>query len=156
MFISHVIMGDTEGAELWALAVGLMALMVILSSGIDLYYGIRASKAAGCFRTTSSGLRATAEKDVNYLMLYFLAVFIDACLSMWITIPVACVLIAVSEIAIEGVSVMENRRRMKDSDAPLSIAKAIAKTYGIKEAGKIQEIVKAVKKEMKAKKKEEE
>ncbi len=150
LFISHIIAGDIENAKLWGLAIGSMAVMVLLSSLMDLYFGIRASKACGSYRTTSYGLRATAEKDVTYLMLYFLAAFIDACLSLWITIPVACVLVAVGEIAIEAVSVYENRRRIKDGITdPLNVAKAIAKTYGIKDARKIEMLIAAIREQSK-------
>ena len=149
LFISHIIAGDVENAKLWGLAIGLMAAMVLISSLMDLYFGIKASKAAGQYKTTSYGLRATAEKDVTYLMLFFLAAFIDACLSLWLTIPVACVLVAVGEIAIEGVSVWENRKRIKDGRAdPLNVAKAMAKSLGIKDAHKIELLYDTIRKEI--------
>lgn len=149
LFISHIINGDVESAKLWGLAIGLMAVMVLVASLMDLYFGIKASRAAGQFKTTSYGLRATAEKDVTYLMLYFLAAFIDACLSLWLTIPIACVLVAVGEIAIEGVSVWENRRRIKDGRAdPLNVAKAMAKSLGIKDAHKIELLYETIRKEI--------
>ena len=149
LFISHIINGDVESAKLWGLAIGLMAVMVLVASLMDLYFGIKASRAAGQFKTTSYGLRATAEKDVTYLMLYFLAAFIDACLSLWIKIPIACVLVAVGEIAIEGVSVWENRRRIKDGRAdPLNVAKAMAKSLGIKDAHKIELLYETIRKEI--------
>lgn len=149
MFIAHIISGDVESAKLWGLAIGLMAVMVLLSSLMDLYFGIKASKAAGQFKTTSYGLRETANKDVTYLMLYFLAAFIDACLSLWVSLPIVCVLVAVGEIAIEGVSVWENRRRIKDGKAdPLNVAKAMAKSLGIKDARKIELLYDAIRKEI--------
>lgn len=149
MFIAHVISGDIESAKLWGFAIGMMALMVLAASLMDLYFGIKASKAAGNYKTTSYGLRATAEKDVTYLMLFFLAAFIDACLSLWISIPVACVLVAVGEIAIEAVSVWENRKRIKDGRAdPLNVAKAMAKSLGIKDAHKVELLYEAVRNEI--------
>ena len=149
LFIAHIISGDVESAKLWGLAIGLMAIMVLLSSLMDLYFGIKASKAAGNYKTTSYGLRATAEKDVTYLMLYFLAAFIDACLSLWLKIPIACVLVAVGEIAIEAVSVWENRKRVKDGRAdPLNVAKAMAKSLGIKDAHKVELLYDAIRKEI--------
>lgn len=145
LFISYLISGDVESAKLWGLAIGSMALMIILASLMDLYFGIRASKAAGNYRTTSYGLRATAEKDVTYLMLFFLSAFIDACLSLWLKIPVACVLMSVGEILIEAVSVFENRKRIKDGHAdPLNVAEAIAKTYNIKDLHKIELLIQTV------------
>lgn len=153
-FISHIITGDLENAKLWGLAIGLMAVMVLIASLMDLYFGIRASKAAGQFKTTSYGLRETANKDVTYLMLYFLAAFIDACLSLWVALPIVCVLVAVGEIAIEGVSVWENRRRIKDGRAdPLNVAKAMAKSLGIKDAHKIELLYETIRKEIEKEKK---
>jgi len=149
LFIGHIISGDVEAAKLWGLAIGMMAVMVLASSLMDLYFGIKASKAAGQFKTTSYGLRETANKDVTYLMLYFLAVFIDACLSLWCKIPIVCVLVAVGEIAIEAVSVWENRKRIKDGKAdPLNVAKAMAKSLGIKDAHKIELLYETIRKEI--------
>lgn len=149
LFISYIISGNVESAKMWGLAIGLMALMVLASSLMDLYFGIKASKACGIYKTTSYGLRATAEKDVTYLMLFFLAAFIDACLSLWISIPVACVLVAIGEIAIEAVSVWENRKRVKDGRAdPLNVAKAMAKSLGIKDAHKIEILYDTIKEEI--------
>lgn len=149
LFIGHIISGDVEAAKLWGLAIGMMAVMVLAASLMDLYFGIKASKAAGNYKTTSYGLRATAEKDVTYLMLFFLAAFIDACLSLWIKIPVACVLVAVGEIAIEAVSVWENRKRIKDGRAdPLNVAKAMAKSLGIKDAHKVELLYDAIRQEI--------
>lgn len=52
LFISHIINGDVASAKLWGLAIGLMACMVLVSSLMDLYFGIKASKAAGVYWPT--------------------------------------------------------------------------------------------------------
>lgn len=148
LFVNHLVNGDVAMVQMWGMAVGVMALMVTLSSLIDLYFGIKASKAVGAYKTTSYGFRATVEKDVFYLTFYFMAVMIDACLSFFLTIPVASVLCALAEIGIEAVSVYENNNRCKEGRTnPVNVAKAIAKSYGIKDIHKIELLVKAIKEE---------
>lgn len=149
LFVNHLVNGDLAMVNMWGIAVGVMALMVVLSSLIDLYFGIKASKSVGEYKTTSYGFRATVEKDVFYLLFYFMAVMIDACLSFFLTIPVASVLCALAEIGIEAVSVYENNNRCKEGRTnPVNVAKAIAKSYGIKDIHKIELLVNAIRKEM--------
>lgn len=148
LFVNHLVTGDLGMAQMWVMAVGVMALMVVLASLIDLRFGIKASKAVGAYKTTSYGFRATVEKDVFYLAFYFMAVMIDACLSFFLSIPVASVLCALAEIGIEAVSVYENNNRCKEGRTnPVNVAKAIAKSYGIKDMHKIELLVKAIKEE---------
>lgn len=147
LFINHLITGDFENLKWWMLAIAIMAMLVIISSVIDLYYGILASKAAGIFQTTSYGLRKTVDKDKGYLTFYAFGVLIDSCLSFFCAIPVSCAVVAIGEILIEGVSVMENRKRARinDSSNPLDVAKAVIKTFGISDAQKIEEIITYIK-----------
>ena len=147
LFINYVINGDFEGLKWWSLAIGIMALLIIIASLIDLYYGICVSKAAGIFQTTSYGLRKTAEKDKGYLTLYAFGVLVDSCLSFFCAIPVSCAALAIGEILIEGVSVMENRKRAKIdiNGNPLDVAKAVIKTFGISDAQKIEEVIAYIK-----------
>lgn len=148
MFINHLVNGDLVMANMWGVAVGVMALMVIIASLIDLRFGIKASKAVGAYKTTSYGFRATVEKDVFYLAFYFMAVMIDGCLSFFLSVPIASVLCALAEIGIEAVSVYENQNRCKEGRTnPVNVAKAIAKSYGIKDIHKIELLVKAIKDE---------
>ena len=141
-FISFVLSGNIELAGMWLAAVALMAIAVIAASVIDLYWGIRASKKLGNFKTSSYGLRRTATKDQGYLALYFCAALIDACLSFVMKIPAASMLIAISEIGIEMWSVREKMRAIRRDEAdPLDVARAIANTYGLKEAGRIVELL---------------
>lgn len=142
LFIHHILTGDIVNLKWWALAIGIMAGLVLISSVIDLIFGIKASKAVGNFRTSSYGLRKTVEKDVSYMAFYLFGIMIDGCLSFFLDMPICTILVAVSEILIEGVSVMENRKRMKaDDNDPLIVARAIIKTFGITEAQKIEDII---------------
>lgn len=142
IFISFVLNGNIRLAEMWLAAVAIMAIAIIAASILDLYWGIRASKKLGNFKTSSYGLRRTATKDQGYLALYFCAVLIDACLSFVMKIPAASMLIAISEIAIEAWSVHEKMRTIRKGDPdPLAIARAISNTYGLKEASRIVELL---------------
>lgn len=146
LFIQQFIDGDLEGIKWRALAVTIMAIMVLLASAIDLYYGIKASKAAGMFQTTSYGVRKTIDKDSGYMIFFTFAVMLDACLSFFTDIPACTVVIALSEIAIEAMSVMENRKRIGMSGQnPLDVARAVIKTFGISDAKKIEEVINYIK-----------
>lgn len=142
MFISYLLEGDTKAIALWCLAVGCMALLVIVASLIDLRYGIQASRYLGVYKTRSYGLRQTTEKDKNYMSLYFFAVLIDACLSFFVKIPAACACMAIGEIIVEAVSVREKIHIMKkDEKDPLDVAKAVANAYGVTDATKIASVM---------------
>ena len=142
LFINHIISGDVASLKWWALAIAIMAALVLVASVIDLVYGIKASKAAGIFQTSSYGLRKTIEKDVSYMMFFLFSIMIDGCLSFFVTLPVCSIVVAVSEIIVEAVSVMENRKRANiDSANPLDVARAIIKTFGISDAAKIEEVI---------------
>lgn len=143
LFIQHLIQGDVIALRWWALTIGILAIMVLFSSVIDLVYGIKASKAAGIFQTTSYGIRKTVEKDVSYMMFFLFGIFIDGCLSFFLATPICCVIIAASEILIEGLSVRENMKRIGMSGKdPMDVARAIIKTFGISDAQKIDEVIK--------------
>lgn len=58
-------------------------LLVILSNGIDLYFGIKKSKESGVY-THSYGLRKTSEKVVQYLAFMFFMLFIDVLNPIWV------------------------------------------------------------------------
>jgi hypothetical protein len=142
LFISYLLEGDVRGVEFWCLAVGCMALLVIVASLVDLRYGIQASRYLGVYKTRSYGLRQTTEKDKNYMSLYFLFVLIDACLSFFVKIPAACACVAIGEILVEALSVREKIQIMKKDDPdPLDVAKAVANAYGVHDLGKITEVM---------------
>ena len=146
LFISYLLNGDIPAVGYWLAAVGIIALLVIIASVFDLRLGIKASKKVGQFKTTSFGLRKTISKDKDYMTFYFFAVLIDSCLSFILEFPVACACIAVAEILIEGVSVREKLAILRnDATDPLAVAKAVATAYGISDAEKIANVLKAVK-----------
>lgn len=147
LFIHHVIEGDIESLKWWALAIAIMAALVLLSSVIDLVYGIKASKAAGIYQTSSYGLRKTVDKDVSYMMFFLFSIMIDGCLSFFVTMPVCSIVVAISEIIIEGVSVIENRKRANVTEGtdPLTVMRAVIKTFGISDAQKVEEVIKYIK-----------
>ena len=66
---------------------------------------------------------------------------------------VSCAVVAIGEIIIEGVSVVENSKRAKINDCtnPLDVAKAVIKTFGISDAKKIEEIITYIKEQKKEK-----
>lgn len=146
LFIHHIITGDFDNLKWWTLAIAIMGAMVLLSSVIDLIYGVKASKAAGIFQTTSYGLRKTVEKDVSYMMFYLFSIMLDGCLSFFVSVPTCCIVVAVAEILIEGVSVYENRKRANvNGSDPMAVVRAVIKTYGISDAQKIEEVVEYIK-----------
>jgi threonine/homoserine/homoserine lactone efflux protein len=57
-------------------------MIVLLSIGIDLYFGIKKSKKKGVY-THSFGLRKTSEKSVQYLAFMFFMLFIDILNPLW-------------------------------------------------------------------------
>lgn len=147
LFISYMLEGDIPKVGYWLLAIGIMALLIVIASLFDLRYGIRASKRIGNFKTTSFGLRKTVAKDKDYLAIYFFAVMIDSCLSFFVPFPAACICVAVGVIIIEGLSVREKIKEIGNASDPISIAKCVANTYGITDAAKLERIIKAVQKE---------
>lgn len=65
----------------------LCQVIVVLSIGIDLHFGIKKSKQAGVY-THSFGLRQTSEKVVQYLAFMFFMMFIDILNPLWVYINV--------------------------------------------------------------------
>ena len=59
-------------------------LIVILSIGIDLYFGIKKSRELGLFKTHSYGLRETSKKTVQYLAFMAFMLFIDVLNPTWV------------------------------------------------------------------------
>lgn len=85
--------------------------IVILAIGIDLYYGIRKSKAGGMF-THSYGLRRTSQKVVQYLSLMLFMLFFDSLNVFWIyfdvqKVPIATLFGAIVLVYTEAKSVRE-------------------------------------------------
>lgn len=85
--------------------------IVIFAIGIDLYYGIRKSKAGGMF-THSYGLRRTSQKVVQYLSLMLFMLFFDSLNVFWIyfdvqKVPIATLFGAIVLVYTEAKSVRE-------------------------------------------------
>lgn len=148
LFISYLLNGDISAVGHWLGTIGIIALLVIIASVIDLHYGKKASKKVGQFKTTSFGLRKTISKDKDYMTFYFFAVLIDSCLSFVLSFPAACVAIALAEIVIEGISVREKVQILKNTSVdPIAVAKAVATAYGITDAERMMKAVEAVRKQ---------
>lgn len=104
-------------------------VMVVLSVGIDLYFGIKKSKQMGVF-THSYGLRKTSEKTVWYLALMFFMLFIDVLNPVWayfqklIPLPLLSIFGAIVLVYTEYKSVREKasekfRKRIDSNTAEL-------------------------------------
>ncbi len=99
-------------ALIWQLQFILVAwVIVVMSIGIDLYFGIRKSKVQGMF-THSYGLRATSKKVVQYLSFMAFMLFFDALNVFWIymdiqKIPLATLFGAIVLVYTEAKSVRE-------------------------------------------------
>ena len=138
LFIAHLMSEDHRKAVIWLIVVGLMSMLPVIASIIDLFTAISASKRVGEFKTTSYGLRKTIVKDRDYLTFFFFAAIVDACLSFFVQAPILCILCAASEVLIEWLSVRENMQKArKGAHDPLEVAKAFAKAYGIEDAKKL-------------------
>lgn len=69
--------------QLQLLVLVISDVLVILSIGIDLYFGIKKSKSMGIYKTHSYGLRKTSEKVVQYLAFMVFMHFIDVLNPIW-------------------------------------------------------------------------
>jgi hypothetical protein len=144
LFISFLFNGDYQKMAVWLLAAAILAIIPNVASLVDLHAGIQASKRLGVFKTTSYGLRQTVSKDRDYLMYFFLLFLIDCCLSFFVGFPVLCSLCAISETAIEVISVRENTKkgRSGNNHDPIELMQSIATAYGEDKAKKIFDILK--------------
>lgn len=73
---------DFSSIQAQLLVVFICFILVILSIGIDLYFGIQKSKKVGIY-THSYGLRKTSEKVVQYLAFMLFMLFIDILNPVW-------------------------------------------------------------------------
>ena len=147
LFISYLLNDDVHGLKMWLAAVGIMALLPIVASLLDLKTGIKKSKIVGNFKTTSYGLKKTRDKDLAYLLFYMMFAMIDSCLSFIVEWPLLCVFCAIAEVAIEAWSVHENMAVIrKDFHDPIDLMKAISSTYGVSDPEKMAEVFREIKK----------
>lgn len=80
--ILEILQKDFEAIQSQLLVVFMCFIIVILSIGIDLYFGIQKSKKEGIY-THSFGLRKTSEKVVQYLAFMVFMLFIDFLNPVW-------------------------------------------------------------------------
>lgn len=80
--ILEILQKDFEAIQSQLLVVFMCFIIVILSIGIDLYFGIQKSKKEGIY-THSFGLRKTSEKVVQYLAFMLFMLFIDFLNPVW-------------------------------------------------------------------------
>jgi hypothetical protein len=99
-------------ALMWQLKFVLVAwIIVIVSIGFDLFFGIKKSKEIGIF-THSYGLRQTSQKVVQYLSFMAFMLFFDALNVFWVyldvqKIPLATLFGAIVLVYTEAKSVRE-------------------------------------------------
>lgn len=120
-------------ALMWQLQFVLVAwIIVVVSIGIDLYFGIRKSKEIGLFQH-SYGLRQTSKKVVQYLSFMAFMLFFDALNVFWIyldvqKIPLATLFGAIVLVYTEAKSVREKtseKFRKAIAEHPLEIIEFI-------------------------------
>jgi len=80
--ILEILNKDFAAIQAQLLIVFMCFILVILSIGIDLYFGIQKSKKVGVY-THSYGLRKTSEKVVQYLAFMLFMLFIDILNPIW-------------------------------------------------------------------------
>lgn len=80
--ILEILQKDFDAIQSQLLVVFMCFIIVILSIGIDLYFGIQKSKKEGIY-THSFGLRKTSEKVVQYLAFMLFMLFIDFLNPVW-------------------------------------------------------------------------
>lgn len=141
LFVIHLMNEDWHKIAIWCIVVAVLAILPIIASVVDLCTAIHANRRIGAFKTTSYGLRKTLKKDTYYLILFFMAAILDACLSFFIPMPILSIAIAFGEVVIEWISVQENLQKGKDGIRdPVDVAKAFLAAYGSDESKRLLEI----------------
>lgn len=82
--IIEILNKNYEALIMQLMVVMIAWLIVILSIGIDLYFGIKKSRELGLFKTHSYGLRETSKKTVQYLAFMAFMFFIDVLNPVWV------------------------------------------------------------------------
>lgn len=109
--ILEILQKDFDAIQSQLLVVFMCFIIVILSIGIDLYFGIQKSKKEGIY-THSFGLRKTSEKVVQYLAFMVFMLFIDFLNPVWAylnyqSLPLLSIFGAMVLVYTEGKSVRE-------------------------------------------------
>lgn len=127
LFIPSLLSGDYRTFFTKISIIAFFWVLVFIASFIDLRTGIKASKSQGCFRTTSSGLRQTLRKDMEYMAVMFIAFLLDFALSYLsnlseiigilgiFSVPILSILALIFIIVTEGISVKENIEKKNGS-----------------------------------------
>jgi hypothetical protein len=118
--IEQAVSGNWGTVIVWSYVVALSSIFILFASGVDFYTGVRRARANG-EKVYSGGFRKTINKDINYLIVFFLATFIDVLASsfpFW-RLPYLSVLVGIACIVIEGKSVLENQRATKENAADI-------------------------------------
>lgn len=120
LFIPELLGGNYSNVFIKLIIVFALWLVAVAATLIDLSTGIKASKRLGCFKTTSSGLRQTIKKDLQYFTILIIALFFDFVFSYLTTIehvwsifgifkiPIFTITVVLIVLAIEFISIKEN------------------------------------------------
>lgn len=146
--ILEILNKDYVSIQKQLLIVFMCFIIVVLSIGIDLYFGIKKSKVQGVF-THSFGLRQTSKKTVEYLALMLFMFFIDVLNPFWVyfdyvALPLFSIFGAIVLVYTEWKSVREKsseKFRFAIKENPTEIIDFI-----LKNKEKIDELVSDVKK----------
>jgi hypothetical protein len=123
LFIPQLLDQDYKSFFIKLIVVFALWLIAFIASLVDLKTGIDASKRLGCFKTTSSGLRQTLKKGIQYFTILFIALLFDLVFSYLTTltdiisilglfrIPVFTLLAVIGVLVIESISVRENMKK---------------------------------------------
>lgn len=161
LFIPSLLSGDYRSFFCELSIVALFWVMVFVASFIDLRTGIKASKAVGNFRTTSSGLRQTLRKDREYMAIMSIAFLLDFALSYLTTlsdivgifgifkIPFLSILALIFILIIEFISVKENIEKKRGSKIipkeTIDVMTELIEKFGDEKLKAIAEILKGEK-----------
>jgi len=118
--IEQAVHGKWDCVVVWCSVAVVSAIFMLIASIIDLYTGVKRAKANN-EAVYSGGFRKTINKDINYYIIFFIAYFIDILASsfpFW-ELPYLSVLVAIACIVIEGKSVLENQRAIKENAADI-------------------------------------
>lgn len=121
-FIPALLAEDYKAFWLKLSIIGLMWICVIIATVVDIITGISASKRVSNTKITSSGLRKTLTKNVQYIGVLICALMLDIVLSYLseyvsiFNVPLITIIAVIVECAIETISVNENIHKGKTGD----------------------------------------
>ena len=145
--ILEILNKDFEAIQRQLLIVFLAFIIVVLSIGIDLYFGIKKSKVQGVFMH-SYGLRQTSKKTVEYMAFMLFMFFIDILNPLWVyanlvALPLFSIFGAIVLVYTEWKSVREKsseKFRFAIKENPTEIV-----DFVLRNRDKIDDIIKGIK-----------